>query len=305
MENFDVKAYFDSEKVEYKDRGKNVTKGWVNITCPFCLDSSEHCGINLTSNAFHCWVCSEKGTVMKLLQKMTGFNSRKISLIIKKFPKDIGLAALEDEMHAMDDRTAEKQRFLVLPQPLSEDIPEAHRKYLISRRFDPYALASKYKLKFSTTAVGRWRFRIIVPIFLDGKIVSWVAADVLRQGAIPYMNCPPNLAIRPVNSCLYNIDTIKDTVVVVEGVTDVWRIGDGCVASFRKDMTNEQKDLLIGRGVERVFILYDSDASKQAGALSKKLAKFFKCVDILELDEGDPADMSDSDVNDLRKEILL
>jgi DNA primase len=303
MSNFDIKAYFDAEKVEYKERGKNVTRGWINITCPFCLDSSEHCGINLTSGAFHCWVCNETGTAIKLLRKMTGFNYQKTSMIINKYPKDIGLAEAEREMHAIGDPTASNLHTLTLPQPLSDDIPESHRKYLLSRRFDPYELTKKYKLKFVHT-VGRWRFRIIAPIFVDGRMVSWVAADVLRQGAIPYLNCPPEMAVVPVNSCLYNIDTVNNTALIVEGITDVWRIGDGCVASFRKGMTSEQIDLLTERGVDSVFVLYDVDAKKQVDVVANTLAKYIAHVGVLDLDKGDPADMDASEVNNLRKEIF-
>ena len=43
---------------------------------------------------------------------------------------------------------------------------------------------------------------------------------------------------------LYNMDRVQgEKVVVVEGITDVWRMGDGFVASFGTTLTSAQINL--------------------------------------------------------------
>ena len=34
--------FLDDYDIEYWTEGKNVVKGWVNITCTFCDDDSNH-----------------------------------------------------------------------------------------------------------------------------------------------------------------------------------------------------------------------------------------------------------------------
>ena len=108
----------------------------------------------------------------------------------------------------------------------------------------------------------------------------------------------------PINHILYNFDTVKDCVVIVEGVTDVWRMGDGFVCSFRKAMTPEQIQFLMKKRIKRAFVMYDADAKDQSYALANQLSGLIEIVEVLELDGGDPADMALEDVMNLRAEVF-
>lgn len=58
----------DKENIKWWDSGKNVGDDYINITCPFCDDSSNHCGINKQRYFFKCLRCSKGGSLKYLSQ---------------------------------------------------------------------------------------------------------------------------------------------------------------------------------------------------------------------------------------------
>jgi 5S rRNA maturation endonuclease (ribonuclease M5) len=135
-------------------------------------------------------------------------------------------------------------------------------------------------------------------------MVSFVAADILRQGAIPYIDASAEeSAIKP-KHCLYNVDSVKKTMIVVEGVTDVWRIGDGAVATLTSNPSKEQILAILKKKPKKVVVMYDPDAEDKGQRLADQLSGLIPSVKKVVLDSGDPADMTDSEVQHFRREYL-
>jgi hypothetical protein len=114
---------------------------------------------------------------------------------------------------------------------------------------------------------------------------------------------PDRVVLSP-KDCLYNIDTVGDTALVVEGASDVWRLGDGAVGTFGHKFTKTQVYLL--RNCRRVFVLFDTEVEAQEDArrLAYDLSGIVPDVHVFELDKGDPGDLSEDDVKALRSEIF-
>lgn len=303
----DLIQFLTDHEISFRDRGKNVSKGWINLEiCPFCGDSSFHCGVNLESLGFHCWVCDEKGFFIKLLKEMEQFKKENLTKTLAKYEREGIFSHFEDNNQRKPAKSKEFRDTLEWPEPLFEGLNEPHRKYLLRRGFDPDLLIKKYKLK-SIWNEGIYRFRIIAPIIINKKPVSWIAASCLDKqickdnDVIRYLNCPPEKAITPVNHCLYNYDSIKDFAVIVEGITDVWNCGDGFVATFRKGITSEQMELLLKKNPQKVFVMYDSDAIKQSREVANTLSGLFSSVEVVELSDGDPGDLKKQDVIRLKE----
>ena len=293
-----IKDFLTENEISFKTSGKNVSRGWINLeVCPFCNDSNYHCGINLSSLGWDCWVCKQgKGRhifhLLREMEQLKHLNNDQINKIIEDF---------ENEQQPII-KTSDMVKW---PEFMQDEMPVPHRKYLSSRGFDPDFLIKKYKLK-SVYNIGDYKFRIIVPVIVNKITVSWVAANVLRQfkHIIPYLDCPPEKAIVQPKHALYNYDSINDWVIIVEGITDVWNCGDGFVASFTKGMTSEQIELLLKKNPKKVFIMFDSDANIQAQQLANNLSGLFHYVEVLTLVSGDPADLTKEEINQIKKEIL-
>ena len=183
--------------------------------------------------------------------------------------------------------------------PFSDQFPKIHLNYLKSRDFDPEILIPKYRLK-ACYNVGKYKFRIIAPVIMDSKIVSFVGMDVTRQAKIPYKNASDSESIIPIKSCLYNLDNANETVILVEGITDVWRIGDGSIGTLGKKVTKEQINLLVKRDVEQVYLLPDSDAIELWKQLAIEISPLFDHVELLELNSGDPENLRGDDLKEIQ-----
>ena len=117
------------------------------------------------------------------------------------------------------------------------------------RYFDPVYLERQfgvgYCLSVSDPRYSSLVNRVYVPVVMRGELVGW-------QGRLPYAATkggPPKYYTKPgmpKRLSLYNFDAARAyrRVTVVEGVTDVWRIGADAVAIFGKKPSFAQQQLL-------------------------------------------------------------
>ncbi len=123
-------------------------------------------------------------------------------------------------------------------------LPEDHPaiQYLSERGFDPVWLEDMFRLVFCLEdANENVSGRIIIPVYRENKLVGWQARYVGEPPAdyIPKYYTMPGLPKRQV---LYNYDVAMYSRfgVIVEGVTDVWRVGNQGVAILGSTMSNQQ-----------------------------------------------------------------
>jgi hypothetical protein len=298
---FDAKAFLETYKIPYKTAGKNVARGWVGLRCPFrgCSDDSNHLGWKLShpfQGSFHCWICGRKAPVpAPLIQALLKIPFKTAEDIAKKFDDDL-----------FPEKTEPRAAQLIKPSGLTETLPTLHRQYLIGRGFDPDFLQAKYGILAGYLS-GDFPYRVVVPVYQNKELVNYQGRDVSGQ-QIKYKAWTNESSLLPLRECLYNIDNLKgNTAVIVEGVFDVWRIGDGAVGTFGTEFTTAQMKNLVFRGqpVERAFVMYDKTAKKQANRLAHFLAPFIKEVEVLSLkDKKDPGVLTDAEAQELRKIIF-
>jgi len=292
----DIKALLDSLDVTYSEEGKNVTPGWVNIRCLFCNDKSNHLGINLQSSYFHCWRCGTKGHLIKLVMELGGLSFHQAVQIVHDFEDELGIPSV------LYDANVIRRDAVELPSHLLEALPQRHYEYLLQRGFDPFTLQELYQLR-ATNHLSELPHRLYIPIHQNKKLVTYTTRDVTGTAPNKYKSCANDKGIIPIKECLYNIDTVRETILIVEGPTDVWRIGAGAVATFGTAFTTAQINRILLCGSSRVFVLYDAenDAQRQATKLATLLSGVHPYVEVLELDSGDPGDLSESEVRELRR----
>jgi len=288
IQNFDIVSYLQSRGIFYKTSGKNVSSGWVGINCIHCIDPSTHLGINLSSKIYSCFKCGAKGNVLKLIQEIEGVHYKEALKILGEF-----------EGVFVPEKVKQYQSKAKLPAEATKEFLSSHLNFLISRKYDPAEVIEKYDL-WATGPEGDYRLRIIVPIFMNQRLVSFVGRDITGKQKVAYKNASENYSIKDPKKCLYNADSVlQNKAIVVEGVFDAWRIGAGAVATFGKQYTHEQ--VLLLKGLKRVFVLYDADAMDSSEKLSYDLSSVVSDVVVLTLDVGDPDDMTEDDIKHLRK----
>jgi len=149
---------------------------------------------------------------------------------------------------------------------------------LRGRKFDPAQIQDLWDVKFCVSCPETPRFhrhlvegRIIIPIYWgdENEMVGWQARAI--DGSEPKYYTSPSLKKRYI---LYNGQRAAKfhVGVLVEGVTDAWRIGPRATALLGKSVSFFQRDKLCQLFGDRTLInMLDPDALDDIDRVHKQL----------------------------------
>jgi len=300
LELFDVQAYLNSKGIKFSQGGKNVSEEWIGVRCPFplCGDKSNHLGIHVYKKTISCWKCGTTGTIVNYIKEIEGNVS--IRAILERFSSKV-YHSIKNKKSTKFERSNSVFSIQNIVNRYEQELHSLHETYLQHRGLVPAEIVSKYDVG-CVGPVGKYKYRLIIPIYMNRALVCFSSRDVTEQANQPYDHCPNEVALIPAKECLYNMDNAEGTALVVEGIFDVWNIGDGAVATLGTKYTMSQLAWL--SNFDRVFILFDYNASNKAEKLAHDLSANVNHVEIMFLDEGDPGEMSKPDVKSLRKQVF-
>lgn len=271
-------------------------RGWINMPCPCCDDDEEHMGFNTRSGFFHCWRCGwhpADEVISKLMGTRTDKGLRE--LIGKYETREL------EEAEDKDRPTVTTVRFPTGTAPM---LP-GHRRYLLSRGFSPNEIEEIWDVR-GTGPIGDYNFRIVAPIYLKGELVSYQARDITDRSPLRYKACPLHLEKVHHKHTVYGIDLVPGReVIVVEGITDAWKIGPGTVSTFGTSWKMEQAKLLAQ--FKRVFLLFDSleiKAQRSANELGCYLCELGCEVELIRIPFKDPGEVPRGEGKELACEVF-
>jgi hypothetical protein len=306
MKQLDITSLLQDHAIPYTTTGKNSSPGWINTRCCFCTDHSDHLGFNLGKEIANCRKCGWHpldATIAALL----GTNVQDARSLIRQYRTGAPVRVEPTPDLVRPNRVVLPGKPLAIPPQFCATMPKRGPKmaggyimppplkYLVKRGFTGdhlKQLIDTYQLR-DGGVVGPYSHRIIAPVYFDGNLVAYQGRDYTGKATEKYKACPNAEAIRPVKDCLYGMDLAKgDTVVVVEGIVDMWKLGPGSVATFGTAFTLAQVRLLVERWGRRV-ILFDRDAKEQADKLANALSGFPGETVMATLDDlKDPGELS-------------
>ena len=278
----------------------------VNSNCPYCdtkIDSF-NMGFNPAGDYCTCWKCGGH-RLDDALSKLLSIPKNKIDEVIEQYK---GRMTLLNKLNGKRIGSASE---LKLP---TDTFTPMERKYLTSRNFNPKLLHNKYKV-VGGGITGDWKYRIIIPLIINGKIISWTGRSILEKSKLKELNIPryKNLSIEEsvINpkECLFNLDHAKNkTVVLTEGAFDVMRLGDDFICSFGTSLTQSQIKELKMR-YEKIFIMFDNEPeaqekAKKYGMMLSSVGVDVEIVDAYsDFNKNDGGELNDEEVKIIRKEL--
>lgn len=173
-------------------------------------------------------------------------------------------------------------------------------QYLLTRGYSLTELADKYQLGLCVDAdqkYGMANGRIVIPIIMEGMTVGWQCRypgdlDWKRAGFPKYYSRPS----MPKRLMLYNYDNaVKSTYVVIcEGPSDVWSVGDAGVAIMGKTISDDQcMRIHANWSGGAVLVMLDGDAFEEMQTIMTRLNNFDGLVGCIPLPvDKDPGDFS-------------
>jgi hypothetical protein len=302
---FEVRSFLKDYKIRTKEHGKNWQSGWIQIMCPFCGDHNFHGGFKISTGSYNCWRCRDHETVevISALLRISIRDSRDI--LFRYLVNDDIDRAIDRTGHSKVGRGDTKKRPAFVDWPrFTTELKEGHKNYLIKRGFDPDEIIKLWGIK-GTGIHGDYKYRIIAPIIFNSQMVSYQGRDITDKQYERYKACKSELEVIPHKQVLYGMDYASKTAIIVEGITDVWKIGPGAIGTFGTSYTIEQV-VLISKSITHAILLYDSgtDAQMQQEKLAFDLSALGTKVTELHLEDGDPAELEYSDIKYLRNKYL-
>lgn len=249
---FDWIRFFQQQNIDYVETGPNVSKGNVNIHCPFCgdADPSHHLGVSLSGAGWGCWRDpTHRGkSPKKLIIALTGCSPSAAMAMIGEesvaMPRDPMAEVLERLSPARGENAPALSRKLKLPKsfkPFRETTAfKPYEKYLRRRGFTSdciFNMTDRFQLYYCT--VGPFAGRIIFAVRdMQGALVSWTGRAISKNVGLRYKTLPHKeesredrsipLALGPVNNYLLwgndLLDSPHDTLVLVEGPFDALKV---------------------------------------------------------------------------------
>lgn len=321
-------AFFNDHSIDYVTRGPNVKKGNVNIACPFCGDDpSHHMGVSLEKDAWGCWRGqNHKGKAAhNLIKELLGCSFNQAKMTAEQYsvadPENIDEAVeILTRGENLNTPVVKKQEKLSFPSEFRriKDYGSTSRffRYLKNRGFDDVAeLCSLYSLRCATT--GRWQDRIIIPIYMKNKLVSWTSRAIGTT-----INAPRYLALSEndggkvnVFNSLLNWDFLQrggDLLLIVEGPFDALKldyyaldcitfgIDAKATCTFGTSMSDEQAMMIaeVSKKFKRAILLYDNGATEAIFIAKEKLQHTKVICGFLPDTVEDPGEMTKNEVYD-------
>jgi hypothetical protein len=315
----DWPSFLTTHNIDYITAGPNTRKGEISIRCPWCGDDdpSEHLSISLSKDAFGCWRNTKHAGYKptRLIAALLGCSFSHAQNIVQQYSApDAG--AFDDAMAMLQATAKPPQR----PNALVGGLPSAFRQikpagltgrfwhYLLQRGFDDVlALITEYKLLCCQT--GRWKDRIILPLYQKQSLIGWTGRAIQPTTKAPrYLS-----SSEAIKHTIFNEDHLTDggkTLYITEGPFDALKIdfygkkfGSQATCLFGVNPTISQIAILhtILSSFEKVVILFDAEAFEAALSLHDSLS--VKNVTIGSLPTGvkDPGELCPPQVEQFLK----
>ncbi len=316
------------QHIEYLKTTASLARGYINIHCPFCgdTDQSYHLGLHKSGR----WTCyrdpiSHKGSdPHRIIMRLIGCNYEQANSYVlddvvelSDFDEASSEFMLDNSKPKQHDQLEFPTEFHPLTSPRGR--AKIYWNYLITKRgfrsSDTPKLTHRYDLHYCDK--GMWRGRIIMPIKIDEKLLSWTGRTVYDTEELRYRNLSHKKDAEPrglvnVRDLLFNYDNaIKEhhhVCVIVEGPLDVMKVdyyghsyGICAVGTFGTGIREAQLDMLYSIRERCDILVVCGDQNAEVNVMNLLSAAYDIDVQNLPLPNNvkDPAELTKHEIIDL------
>jgi DNA primase len=289
LERFDFREYIEEN---FGARPKGYNRHEVSIDCinPGCDDNwrrKKHMTVNVEKGLAYCFKCQESYDVVRFIMTFEeipyGQAMQKVFNSIPKRSYGPGRLekAIKELVEGKKEEEPEEKKPLTLPITVPITAGHPAYEYLAGRRFGEDVIR-QFALRFCPA--GPFAGRVVIPVYSGGRLVAYQGRTI--YGANPKYLFPEGGDFA---NYLYNYDDAMyfGTVILVEGVTDCWRVWSrgyhNVAATFGKALKPKQRQALTGNDrIREVVLFWDGNAVKEAYRAALELIEF-KRVRVVEL----------------------
>jgi len=311
-----IKLYQDFGIRSSDTSSKHYREGWVQTQCPFCSGNpGDHLGYHTKHNYFNCWRCGHH-SLSESISRILKVNYRKANEIIKQYKGN--------SKDPIKTSISVKKKAFRLPKSKHFTASKYGLKYMKKRGFTEEQinlLIHIFKIR-ATTPISSMdlgdkkmdlKFRILAPIFYEDEMISWQTRDCTDKSNLKYITCPGIIEKMDHKKLIYfapyKHKDFPDTLILSEGVFDVWKIylaGYFAGCGFGVELTIDQV-YWIKNTFKKVILFFDSDIAgiKKTKYLFNQLAfAGMDCFSVSAPKGEDPGSMSLEDIQNHLKPLV-
>lgn len=308
--------------VRNKFEHRNAGRDELSICCPMCDDKRFRLYIctdpkqeTKSGNIFPCYCHNEQlaYSLADIYSVIENVHILEAKRIIDGTADDVPYCVFDELLDLLLDKKEEKKEIVKVEQKIF--LPKTYVPlYNIDRnkwetivpsyvknRNVTYEMCSRYQLGFTQETGNMWANRLIIPIYLDGTLITYQGRSMFQTKEQKYVFKKIQDESIKIGDCLYNIDNIdldNKSLILVEGVFDVWAVVkagyNNCVASFGKHLTEKALNRII-RDFNKIYILWDRDAKVEVQNLVDRLRCYID-VYVVDLNGKDPDESSSEEI---------
>lgn len=303
------KDYLDDELMESKETNGDQTR----YNCPFCPPNNDFKFYVNTSGSnkdglWTCFKCGSKGNPVSFVMKYekVDFNTAKDMLEIYGYGED-------DFIHEASSKGLSVEEYLLLmmiehDKPKEKDkekeltpppLPVGYKRivdnlynpevipfvdYLVNKRgyttedivtHNIGYITDGYATTVTNNKVGIHNHVVFITHDNNGRYQYWNTRSIEPNPKIKSLNGMAKDNEFSKRTVIFNLNRAKNMneLVLVEGVTDALTVGDSGIATFGKQVTDEQVNLLLNNllPTQKLYLMLDRDADEQTVKLADKL----------------------------------
>lgn len=277
--NFSLRDYLFESKVDFLVHDSNGHDEYA-LNCPACIENGEpradtkrRLWINTETGKFYCYNCTWAGQLTKFVQRISKTSLVGALRILKGKSSDLEILNyrlsnnVEFSYSEMEDDTlplAETE----FPHGFELFADNKKRKTIYHKYLDSRGVSMSYasEMDWGFCDVGYAQKRIIVPTYMNDKLVLWQARDILAESHPLYGKKDYKKVLNPKgvskSKVLYNFDKAKESseIIVCEGFFDAAKAGENAVAINGKTLHSAQVEALAQTKARSIILLLDPDA---------------------------------------------
>ena len=261
--------------------GRNVRKENEHIFfCPFCSHYKPKLQVNLVSQFWHCWVCDSKGRTLKqLFYKLNATPNQFIELT-----DIVGESYYYSEKSDIVEVISLPNEYIPLWKDGGNKIIRKHALLYLKKRNITNKDIIKYEIGFCEE--GLYRNRIIIPSYDNNNKLNYFIARNFYKGGMKYKNPPVSKnVIMFENHINWNLP-----IVICEGAFDAIAIKRNVIPILGKTLPEALLEKMVNGGTNKVIIILDTDARKDALKMTEKLARYSIDSCLVKLTDKDPSE---------------
>ena len=261
--------------------GRNVRKENEHIFfCPFCNHYKPKLQVNLVNQFWHCWVCDSKGRTLKqLFYKLNATPNQFIELT-----DIVGESYYYTEKSDTVEVISLPKEYIPLWKNEGNRIIRKHALLYLKKRNITNKDIIKYEIGYCED--GLYRNRIIIPSYDSMNKLNYFIARNFYKGGMKYKNPPVSKnVIMFENHINWNLP-----IVICEGAFDAITIKRNVIPILGKTLPETLLEKMVHGGTNKVIIILDTDARKDALKMSEKLSRYSIDTCLVNLTDKDPSE---------------